>query len=276
MTPTQRQVPRKLWQSAVIALAFAPVFAFLLLPLSVAQAGESAPYAKEKLRLIGAADIATHVYTAGIEMTLAPGWHTYWRKPGDSGIAPRFDWSGSDNVADIQLLWPVPERFDLPDDLTVGYTSHIVWPVLVRPADPSRGVTLRLHMNYGVCLDICVPGDAHLALDLPTQASGADGALIRAALQRVPAAPQAGQDVTAKLNGDTLRVTLSGVDETPALILEGPKAIWFGKPLVKRVGETIIYDVPLENSTDTSLAGQNITATFSGPATAIEATRKVK
>lgn len=271
-----RTMGRRASRKVLPTLTIAVIFALFLLPITVGTAKENARSANEKLRLIGSEDLAAQTYTAGIEMTLASGWHTYWRKPGDSGIAPRFDWTGSDNVADIKLLWPAPERFDLPGDMTVGYRSHIVWPVLVRPADPSRGVTLRLHMNYGVCSDMCVPGDAHLTLDLPTQATGTDGALIRSALQRVPAAPQAGQDVDAKLNGNILQLTLSGVDETPALILEGPKSIWFGKPVAKRMGETTTYDVPLESSTDASLVGQNITATFSGPTTAIEATRKVK
>ncbi len=272
MKVIQRQTPSK----ALSALTIVVVFAFFLLPITVAVAEGSLNYANEKLRLIGAKDISASVYTAGVEMTLAPGWHTYWRKPGDSGIAPHFDWAGSDNVADLKLLWPVPERFNLPDDMTIGYQTHIVWPVLVRPVDPARGVTLRLHMSYGVCSDICVPGDAHVALDLPTQATSADGTLIRAALQRVPAAPQAGEAVDAKLNGHTLQVTLSGVQETPALVLEGPKGIWFGKPVARRVGETTTYDVPVESSMGASLLGSDVTATFAGPTTAIEATRSVK
>lgn len=274
---SRRRTPfGQVWSQVSRAAVFAPLLAFFLLPITVAMAAENANYANEKLRLIGAESVSAKSYIAGVEMTLAPGWHTYWRKPGDSGIAPRFDWSGSDNVADLKLLWPVPERFDQPDDMTVGYQSHIVWPVLVRPADPSRGVTLRLHMSYGVCSDICVPGDAQMTLDLPAQATTPDDSMIRAALQRVPVAPQAGQTVEAKRQGQALQVTLTGVRETPALILEGPKNIWFGKPVAMRAGETVTYDVPVQSSLGAALAGSDVTLTFAGPATAIEVTRSIK
>ena len=48
---------------------------------------------------------------AGIEIKLQPGWHTYWRYPGDSGVPPRFDFSGSDNVASVKVLYPAPHLF---------------------------------------------------------------------------------------------------------------------------------------------------------------------
>src|SRR5216684_537111 len=48
---------------------------------------------------------------AGIEIRLAPGWKTYWRYPGDSGVPPRFDFAGSQNVKSIAIAWPAPHRF---------------------------------------------------------------------------------------------------------------------------------------------------------------------
>ena len=49
---------------------------------------------------------------AAVEIRLAPGWHTYWRVPGDAGIPPSFDWSGSSNLASVAYEWPRPEIFD--------------------------------------------------------------------------------------------------------------------------------------------------------------------
>ena len=46
---------------------------------------------------------------AAVEIRLAPGWHTYWRVPGEAGIPPRFDWSGSQNLAAVAYEWPRPE-----------------------------------------------------------------------------------------------------------------------------------------------------------------------
>jgi len=47
---------------------------------------------------------------AGIEIRLDPGWHTYWRYPGESGVPPRFDFTGSENVESVTVLWPAPKR----------------------------------------------------------------------------------------------------------------------------------------------------------------------
>src|ERR1700712_883839 len=52
------------------------------------------------------------VMLGGIAFQLQPGWHTYWRNPGDSGVPPRFDFSKSDNVEAVTILWPAPKKFD--------------------------------------------------------------------------------------------------------------------------------------------------------------------
>src|SRR5712671_2953716 len=52
------------------------------------------------------------VLLGGIAIQLQPGWHTYWRTPGDSGVPPRFDFSKSDNVEAVAVLYPVPQKFD--------------------------------------------------------------------------------------------------------------------------------------------------------------------
>src|SRR4051794_38288710 len=50
-------------------------------------------------------------FTGGIEIRLAPNWKTYWRYPGDSGVPARFDFTKSDNVENVTVLWPAPEAF---------------------------------------------------------------------------------------------------------------------------------------------------------------------
>ena len=95
---------------------------------------------------------------AGIEMRIDPGWKTYWRYAGDSGLPPSFDFSGSDNVKSATVLWPVPRRF--PDGAggnSIGYTGTIIFPVQVVPRAMGRPVLLRLKAAYGVCEKICVP-----------------------------------------------------------------------------------------------------------------------
>ena len=214
----------------------------------------------------------------GVRMVMKEGWHTYWRRPGDSGIAPRFDWSASQNVAAVKLLWPVPQRFDAEGDMTVGYAHEVIWPVLVRAIDAKKPVRLALEMSYGVCADICVPGQMRreVIVSQGFVAAPETGKLIRDFLARVPVAPENESDVSARLAGDVLHVRLKGATETPALILEGPRGVWFGKPQATADGDTLDYAVPVELNEDAHLAGAKVTLTFSGPATAIEAVREIE
>src|ERR1700682_5653178 len=72
------------------------------------------------------------VLLGGIAFQLQPGWKTYWRTPGDSGVAPRFDFTKSDNIEAVTILWPAPTRF--PDGAggdSLGYQKHIVLPLRI-------------------------------------------------------------------------------------------------------------------------------------------------
>src|SRR6201981_4232001 len=52
------------------------------------------------------------VLLGGIAFQLQSGWKTYWRNPGDSGVPPRFDFSKSDNIEAVTVLWPAPQKFE--------------------------------------------------------------------------------------------------------------------------------------------------------------------
>ena len=88
-------------------------------------------------------------HMAAVELELAPGWKTYWRSPGDAGIPPTFDWSGSENVKSVRLHWPAPEVFEANGMQTIGYHERLVLPVEITPKDPSRPVRLSVVMALG-------------------------------------------------------------------------------------------------------------------------------
>lgn len=245
-----------------------------------AEAASSA-VAGERVELVAAeASHAGDPVLVGIHMKLADGWKTYWRKPGDSGLAPRFDWSRSENVAGVDLRWPAPRRFDVPDDITFGYKGEVVWPVLVTPADAARPVTLRLAMSYGVCSHICVPGEAELSLTIPSTSEArvtAAAALVRAFLARVPTPPADASAISARFEAASrLHVRYAVEGETPELIVEGPPGAWFGIPEATRRDGVLDYAVPVELDTGATLEGATVTLTFSGAATAVEAERVVE
>ena len=64
-------------------------------------------------RLVAAVDAVGTADTVplGLDIRLKPGWKTYWRSPGDAGLAPQLDWSGSTNLAETTIAWPAPRRF---------------------------------------------------------------------------------------------------------------------------------------------------------------------
>src|SRR5258707_272049 len=95
-------------------------------------------------------DRGTAVLRAGIEIKLDPGWKTYWRYPGDSGIPPRFDFSGSSNVKSAVVAWPVPKRFADGAGMSIGYDGGVIFPVRVVPENPDRPVSLRMKIDYAV------------------------------------------------------------------------------------------------------------------------------
>src|SRR5690606_38635739 len=112
-----------------------------------------------------------------VRQQIAPGWHTYWRNPGDSGGATELDWTLPPGVEAGAILWPLPERQPIADLMNYGYSGEVYLPVPVSvPADarPGSVLPLRVHAAFLVCSDeMCVPEDAELALDLPVRAGAA-------------------------------------------------------------------------------------------------------
>jgi DsbC/DsbD-like thiol-disulfide interchange protein len=125
------------------------------------------------------------VLRAGIEIKLAPGWKTYWRYPGDSGVPPRFDFSSSDNVKTLEVLWPAPQRFVDDDGSSIGYKGDVILPLHIVPKDKGAPVLLRLKLDYAICEKLCVPADATAELSVSGAATAHD-ASITAAENRVP------------------------------------------------------------------------------------------
>jgi DsbC/DsbD-like thiol-disulfide interchange protein len=126
------------------------------------------------------------VLLGGIAFQLQPGWKTYWRTPGDSGVPPRFDFSKSDNVEAVTVLWPAPVKFDDgAGGHSMGYHNQVVLPLRIVAKNADKPVTLRAAINYAVCDKLCIPVEANAELAFTSVASTEDSALF-AALDTVP------------------------------------------------------------------------------------------
>jgi DsbC/DsbD-like thiol-disulfide interchange protein len=128
---------------------------------------------------------------AGLRITLAPGWKTYWRAPGTAGIPPLFDWTGSANVSAAAFHWPVPEVFDRNGIMSIGYAGQVVIPVEVTTANPGQPVRLAGTVELGVCHDICVPVELRFDKTIPAEGRR-DSAIAAALVDRPLTAEEAG------------------------------------------------------------------------------------
>lgn len=180
------------------------------------------------------------ILRAGVEIKLEPGWKTYWRYPGDSGVPPVFDFSGSDNVKEATVLFPAPARF--PDGAgghSIGYKGTVVLPVHVVPKDAKKPVTLRMKFDYAACEKLCVPAKAKAELMLSGGKSGQDAA-VSAAEARVPKPGKVGEkasDAQAPSIGSVKREAGTGkprvfvdvvapANASVELFAEGPSPDW--------------------------------------------------
>ncbi|OCK55686.1 protein-disulfide reductase DsbD domain-containing protein [Bradyrhizobium sp. LMTR 3] len=189
------------------------------------------------------------VLLGGVAIQLQPGWKTYWRTPGDSGVPPRFDFSKSDNVEAVTVLWPAPMKFDDGAGGTaLGYKQQVVLPLRIVAKNADKPVTLRTHISYAVCEKLCIPVEAHAELAFASVASTEDGTLSDA-LNAVPKPANVGDsnpltirdvkregksvlvDVTAP---EAREVNLFAEGPTPDWALPVPKLVEQGPPGVKR------------------------------------------
>lgn len=141
---------------------------------------------------------------AAIEFRLEPGWKTYWRNPGDSGLPPVFDWSGSGNLAGLVLHWPAPQAISSGDGVALGYHDRLVLPFTARPADPGQPVDLAVSVDFGLCKDICVP--AHVTLAAAAADTAPDPAIL-SAMDQVPQPASDRPACTLEAISDGMRVT---------------------------------------------------------------------
>lgn len=196
---------------AILTLcAAAPVFAE---PVPAASA--ATPWVEmhaSRVRLLGSeTKAAGGGRLAGVELVLAEGWKTYWRMPGDGGVPPSFDWAGSVNAASIKVLYPAPMRIPEANGEVIGYKGSVLFPIEVMPQDATRPVSLKLALEVGVCLDICVAATANLALVLPPAGKAARKDAITAALGLVPRPHAARRTSDPKLVEVSLGEGKSGV-----------------------------------------------------------------
>src|SRR3954453_20544167 len=173
------------------------------------------------------------VLLGGIAFQLEPGWKTYWRNTGDSGVPPRFDFSKSENIEAVTVLWPAPKKFDDgAGGHSLGYRDQIVLPLRIVAKYADKPVTLRAEISYAVCEKICIPVDAKAELPFTSVASTEDSTLF-AALDTVPKPANIGDPIPLTIrdvkrdgkSGVTVDVVIADARDVN-LFVEGPPPDW--------------------------------------------------
>ncbi len=214
----------------------------------------------------------------GVHVRLGPGWHTYWRSPGDAGAPPEFDWRGSQNIAAADVEYPAPRRIASAGLDSFGYADEVVFPVRLRLRDPHAPTQVSLKLALFVCSQICTRNDltfnAALApgghLDDPMRLIDSwrakvprtnSPALSISAIKRTPE-PKPHLSVT---------VTSAVPLVSPDLFVDGDDAVFAGRPLrAAQEGEVTTFTIPLDGA-DAAHPGKPLHVTLVDGSRAVEA-----
>ncbi len=187
-------------------------------------------------------------HMAALRIRLKPGWKTYWRAPGDAGIPPQFDWSGSKNIKSVEMMWPRPEVATLGGMRSIVYHNEVIIPLEFTPEAVEKPIEMKAQVTLGVCRDICVPISLQFNVDLSPDETSPDPEIRQALAAQPETAQKAGVGaVTCQIEPikDGLRVTATidipstGGEETA--VLEAPdQSIWVGQAETVRKGGTLI------------------------------------
>ncbi|MCF6199303.1 MAG: hypothetical protein L3J67_07895 [Hyphomicrobiaceae bacterium] len=233
---------------------------------------------------------ASRTTYAGVHLQIAPGWKTYWRSPGDVGVPPSFDWSGSRNLKNIRIKWPAPKAYKDAYSTSIGYKHEVILPLEITAKDKSKPVDVKLRFAYGICADICVPVETKLKLTIPTRQSGFKTLLSRYQ-SRVPKSVKSTgkvingfsiRKVTVNLKGKRPRITIdaSVPDHTKKaeLFAEASNGFYLPLPIGERpsAGNRRRFHIDLTKSDPVQqLRGKILALTLVGDKAGIEYKLKI-
>ena len=229
-------------------------------------AGEWAMNEQSRVRLITPYGTAprTGEIRLGLHFKLAPRWHVYWKNSGDAGFPPIVVFGKAAGLGEPELLWPAPDRFELPGNLVAfGYENEVVYPVRARLSQaPGDVLKLSADVDYLVCEIDCVPYRYTLTLDQPLAPAGrpaepdpATAPLVDSWWNRLPVpattlpgVTTAGTLIAGGAAGPVLEVRVDGARsgaERPGLFLETHEAFDTGRPEVRTTDGGVVFRVPL-------------------------------
>lgn len=264
------------------------LLALCLLGIPHASASQKAPEIANA-KLISATDAIgeSREVTFGVYITMKEGWKTYWRSPGDAGIAPKFSWEGSSNIEDIEVHWPAPMSFDSFGFLTWGYENEVVFPVTAKIKDQASDLQVNLKFDYGVCAKVCIPISENISLLLPAgeKKETLYGPLLTHFQDRVPKQISDNTHVHSidvrSHSEEVLQVALMGSNAllNPQIILEGEEGDYFeiGQPVLSDDSNQAVFEIKADFlNKKRSVIGREIITTIIDQNRAVEAKIRIQ
>jgi suppressor for copper-sensitivity B len=237
---------RSCLQRCVIAAM--SVIGLLILAPAVAYAAASgwvnSDFSQIRLIAVSSGAGADGVLQAGLHIRMDPGWKTYWRSPGDSGVPTIVDWSASENVTVSEIRWPLPHRLIVAGYQSFVYQDEIVLPLVAKIDNKDKAIRLVANVDYAVCKEICVPLQAALSISLKPGQSGRGGKVHLRLLSKyqnlVPGPTGEGGlkvatiELNTKVEKQVIELTLESDREIsdPQMFLEAPQPFSFSVPKV--------------------------------------------
>jgi thiol:disulfide interchange protein len=152
----------------------------------------------------------------GLQLTHQPGWHTYWKNSGDSGLPTQLEWTLPPGVMAGDIAWPAPKKIPIGNLANYGYDHTVLLPVPLtvtpdfKPSLLASELEVKLKAAWLVCRKECIPEEGEFTLKIPVKSStGINAAAFETALQAGPKDLPAG--ATAAVNGQTLQVSVPGL-----------------------------------------------------------------
>lgn len=208
-----------------------------------------------------------------LEIALKPGWKTYWRDPGDSGVPPQLDVSASTNVSGAAMSFPAPRRHDDGYGQWAGYDHPVALPITFTLSDPKKKAAIAADIFLGVCETICIPVQARLTVEPDADPdNAADAEIVKAALAALPAEASADFGATT-LTGDheTLVVGAKAPGDPAAtdLFVAGTDDYMFGPPTREEKDGKLVFTVPILDRPSSTPTGSGLHYTLTGSSGAV-------
>lgn len=206
-----------------------------------------------------------------LDVKLENGWKTYWRSPGEGGVAPAIAWK--ENMPAVDWFWPTPSRFDVAGMTTQGYHHRVTFPMAVRGPSPAM---LSGVLTLSTCSNVCLLTDYPFTLK-PSAHDPAFAHDYAQAMGQIPLSRGLTQtlSVGARPGALVVEATRAGGWPSPALFLDAVDNADFGKPQLRVEGEKLLATVPVsdgwgEGAPD--LRGQTVTLVLANDGVAQEST----